>query len=76
MTVEQAGLTVLDQEPGWMTRSDGKAEAVRYWLRHGDGFSGWIVRSTVDRHSYSDPIPNKREAKAALLSWDLGEVSS
>lgn len=55
--------------PGYLVRDDGKVEAVRYWAGR-DGFAGWVVRSTSDRYSYSDPIPTKAEAVAALLAWD------
>jgi hypothetical protein len=56
-------------QPGWLTRDDDKAEAVRYYLSEGSSFSGWIVRSVHNRYSYSDPIPTRAEAVAELLAW-------
>jgi len=41
------------------------AEATRFYKRDGAGFSGWVV-SAGGGLSYSDPIPNKREAMAQL----------
>lgn len=54
-----------------MERSDGEAEAVRYWKSEGATFSGWIVRSTHNSYSYSDPIPTQAEARRTLLTWDI-----
>ncbi len=58
------------QDGDTLTRDDGNAEAVRYYKRDGANFTGWIVRSTTDRFSYSDAIPTKDRAIAALLKWD------
>jgi hypothetical protein len=55
--------------PGLLLRDDGQVEAVRFYLADGAAFSGWIVRSTTDQYSYSDPIPTKPEAIDALLGW-------
>lgn len=56
--------------PGHLTRNDEQAEAVRYYKADGARFSGWIVRSTTDQYSYSDPVPTKPEAIELLLAWD------
>jgi len=42
------------------------ATAQRLYKRDGADFSGWVVASPSDPHSYSDPIPTKREALQAL----------
>jgi hypothetical protein len=57
------------ETPGRLVRADGKAEATRYYRSLGDYFDGWVVRSTSDRYSYSDPIPNKTQAIRTLLEW-------
>jgi hypothetical protein len=61
-----------DQQPapGVLVRDDGQVEAVRYHLSEGARFSGWIVRSTTDRWSFSDPISTKPEAVEVLLAWE------
>jgi hypothetical protein len=56
--------------PGKLIRDDGIVEALRYYQSEGAGFSGWIVRSTTDQYSYSDPIPTKPEAIEILLDWE------
>jgi hypothetical protein len=53
-----------------IVRDDGQAEARRFYKSEGAAFSGWIVSSTSDSYSYSDPIPTKAEAIEALLRWD------
>jgi hypothetical protein len=58
------------ERPWRLTRNDGKVEAERYMKCEGSSFSGWIVRSTTDQLSYSDPIPNKASAIKHLLEWD------
>ena len=61
---------------GWMQASyEGEvvAEALRFY-KYQDGFSGWVVRSMLDKHNYSDPIPNRRQAWRALK--ELAEVES
>jgi hypothetical protein len=63
-------LTYEDKN-GYLIRSDGKVAAERYYQSEGASFSGWVVRSLRDKHSYSDPIPNKKQAIKALLNWDL-----
>jgi len=57
------------ERPWRLTRNDGKVEAERYRKCEGSSFSGWIVRSTTDQFSYSDPIPNKASAIKHLLEW-------
>ena len=57
------------ERPWRLTRNDGKVEAERYLKSEGSAFSGWIVRSTTDQFSYSDPIPNKAAAIKHLLEW-------
>ena len=42
------------------------AEATRYYKRDGAEFSGWVVNRGTGVLDYSDPIPTKREAMAAL----------
>lgn len=61
-------LGIKDLGCGYLERSDGLADATRFYESR-DGFSGWVVRSTVDALSYSDPVSNKRDAKALLLTW-------
>ena len=58
-----------EKRPWRLVRNDGKAEAERYRKSEGSSFSGWIVRSTTDQFSYSDPIPNKASAIKHLLEW-------
>ena len=60
---------------GRITRDDGIVEAVRYYRSEGASFSGWVVRSIYDPHSYSDPIPTKVDAAKALLAWDTSDVT-
>ena len=60
-------MKVWKQEfPGQLTTLDGRFEAVRFTLKEGASFSGWIVRSTTNRNLYSDPISNKQDAIFAL----------
>lgn len=60
---------------GRLSRDDGLVEAVRYYRSDGASFSGWVIRSTYDSYSYSDPISNKTEAAECLLSWDTSDVT-
>ena len=56
--------------PGWWKRIDGSAEATRYTLNDtGGSWWGWVVRSTTDRNSYSDPIRTKIKALKQLGTW-------
>lgn len=57
------------QEGNRIERADGKVEAVRYSKGETGRWWGWIVRSTSNRYSYSDPIPTKKRAIEALLTW-------
>jgi hypothetical protein len=57
------------ERPWLLTRNDGRVEAQRYYKSEGASFSGWIVRSTTDRFSLSDPIPNKASAIKHLMEW-------
>lgn len=59
----------IEERPWRLIRKDGKAEAERYRKCEGSSFSGWIVRSTTDQFSYSDPIQNKASAIKHLLEW-------
>lgn len=63
------GKEYTEDRPWMLTRNDGKVEAERYYKSEGSSFSGWVVRSTSDPFSYSDPIPNKKEAVHQLLQW-------
>jgi hypothetical protein len=61
----------IEQTSTRLVRNDDQVEAVRYFKSEGCRFSGWVVRSRVDRYSYSDPISNKQDAIRALLTWDM-----
>jgi len=62
------------EAPGHIVRGDLPVEAVRFYRREGTAFSGWIVREIFGRR-YSDPLPTKAEALAALLAWDAEDPS-
>jgi len=64
------GYTQAAYRAGRIVRDDQQVEAVRFYKSEGATFSGWIVRSTTDDYSVSDPIPTKAEAIEALLGWD------
>jgi hypothetical protein len=54
--------------PGYYGREDGSAEAVRYMAGEAS-WHGWIVRSTTQMNSMSDPISTKVEALEQLRIW-------
>jgi hypothetical protein len=60
----------IEERPWRLIRNDGKVEAERYRKSEGSSFSGWIVRSTTDQFSYSDPIPVKVLAIKRLIEWE------
>lgn len=51
----------------------GVCEVVRYSVRNGDGFDGWIARVRGDRYAYTDPLPTKRDAIWAATEMLTGE---
>jgi hypothetical protein len=57
--------------PGRIVRKDGLVEATRFYRADGAAFSGWIVSRVGGSPNvgYSDPIPTRAAAVAALLAW-------
>lgn len=45
------------------------AVATRYYTRDGADFTGWVVEGSG---TYSDPIPNKRQAMQTLRGFIVG----
>lgn len=48
------------------------AEATRFYKREGASFSGWIISQPSNGNYNTEPIPNKRQAAAALREWVKG----
>jgi hypothetical protein len=64
------GNAIREIRPGYWERVDGSATAERFTLNDTNGsWWGWIVRSTTERHSYSDPLRTKKEALDQLRAW-------
>lgn len=49
-------------------------EATRYTLREGASFSGWVVRSKHDMHWCTDPLPNERAAREAMVEMIVADA--